>query len=171
MRSAILFTALFLAGCGSAEKVEEPVTDTPPAEVAAPVDDKEKTANTGLSAIAYPKCASAIEGNRPTKCGKKVFAVAMSECRSRAGTWEGQGTIIDEYTGDSWQRAAGSASATDETRLKSVGMGGVGQGSLETVAFAKGNGTSDIQMYNCDLDAGLKLTKVAQSYTVNKPVL
>lgn len=139
----------------------------------AAVQAKEDAAKAGISDIEYPACSKSFDVG-VTACGKEVFKRSMSECRSRVVTWEGRGTVLDRYAGDSWLRAAGSESyAEDGERLKQIERmsnevnnerirGYAGQ----HLAVILGDGTSNIRKYYCELDESLKLKTLAQGSIV-----
>lgn len=169
MRGVIVGIALAISvsACGSAPEADPVEQADTTAAAGQDEGAAEKTANANLEAVSYPKCDAAFSGEKVTSCGRKVFSAAMTECRKRTNDWKPNGAAIDEYTGDSWQRAAGSSvAANDEQRLKVLSPSDVSQ----EIGIAVGQGTSNIQIFQCDLGPDLKLKNITATRVVHKPV-
>jgi hypothetical protein len=160
----VIGAATMLAACGS-----DPVENAE-AESTDPVQQSyARVARRGINEIAYPACSASWSGDSITPCGRKVFVKTMDECRTRARFWQNVGELLDEYSGDSWQRAAGQyATANDDARIKALSPNVARDGDVQTVAFAVGQGTDDIQKFTCNISKDLKLTGIDKGSMVSK---
>ena len=161
-----LVVSTLASACGSSE-----AEDRQAAQDWAYVEETaqaQAAASAGLDQIGYPECGAVWERGKATPCGRRTHAITMTECRRRALIAAGRGSaILDEFAGPSWVAAAGlGAVASDETRIAKMEKYGY-LSSFEVVAVALGNGTSDIEHYNCELQE-MRLTEV--NWFGRKPV-
>jgi len=181
MRGIVTLAALasVLTGCDSKPQMSQAEIDkwmsAPPLDEngnrAKPGPSREEVANRGLDKVIYPKCDKAFAGGKITSCGKRAFTIAMNECRGRATSYVPGGALLDEYSGDSWQDAAGKSETwNDDKRLKVMAVSFSDVSLTQYVAVAMGNGTSDIQHFSCHLDKAFHLKAFAGAGVTHKQV-
>lgn len=159
MKSLITLVMLMSIVSGCAREQEQGPSNEQGETALSLVD---RTLSAGLDKVKYPKCAAVFDNAKITSCGRATFKVAMAECRQRARGFIPGGALLDETAGDSWIARAGStAVASDEKRIAFQESQGLRPSYLEFLAVAKGDGTQEIESFNCGLDGSFHLTNVS----------